>query len=204
MAGIDTYLYAMTDLEQDYSNITFVYMTGHLDGTGDAGNLNARNNQIRSYCIAHEKTLFDFADIETYDPDGTRYPSASDACEWCYDWCASHACPACADCAHSHCFNCYQKGKAFWWMMARVSGWTGEVQVYCEGRVGNANGLGTYPNEVTISDVQTLITAKFIVGKCDGIIACLAEAHVNQSGGANPTCKDISIGDVQTLVNHLF
>jgi hypothetical protein len=89
-------------------------------------------------------------------------------------------------------------------MMARVSGWTGEVQDYCEGRVGNANGLGTYPNEVTISDIQTLITAKFIAGTCDGTITCLAEADVNQSGGTNPTCKDISIGDVQTLVNHLF
>ncbi|MCX6834744.1 MAG: SBBP repeat-containing protein [candidate division Zixibacteria bacterium] len=74
----------------------------------------------------------------------------------------------------------------------------------CQGRVGNANGLGTYPQEVTISDIQTLVTAKLIVGTCEGTVACLAESDVNQSGGANPACKDITISDIQTLVNHLF
>jgi len=73
----------------------------------------------------------------------------------------------------------------------------------CSGRVGDANGLGTYPQEVTISDVQTLVTAKFVTGTCASL-PCLAEADANQSGGANPTCNDISIGDIQTLVNHLF
>jgi len=74
----------------------------------------------------------------------------------------------------------------------------------CSGRVGNANGLGTYPNEVTISDIQTLVTAKFIQGTCTGYVQCLAEGDANQSGGANPTCSDITISDIQTLVNHLF
>jgi PKD repeat protein len=73
----------------------------------------------------------------------------------------------------------------------------------CEGRVGNANGLGTYPNEVTISDIQTLVTAKFIVGSC-AALTCLAECDANQSGGVDPTCSDISISDIVTLVNHLF
>ena len=45
-------------------------MTGHLDGGGTAGNLNVRNNQIRNYCIANDKILFDFADIESYKPNG--------------------------------------------------------------------------------------------------------------------------------------
>jgi len=74
----------------------------------------------------------------------------------------------------------------------------------CEGRVGDANGLGTYPQEVTISDIQTLVTAKFIVGTCDGLVSCIAEGDVNQSGETNPTCNDITISDIQTLVNHLF
>ena len=75
----------------------------------------------------------------------------------------------------------------------------------CCGRVGNANGLGTYPQEVTISDIQTLVTAKFISSKpCTENLPCLTEADVNQSGGANPTCNDITISDIQTLVNHLF
>jgi len=75
----------------------------------------------------------------------------------------------------------------------------------CVGRVGNANGLGTYPQEVTISDIQTLVTAKFISSlPCEQNLLCLAEADVNQSGGANPKCSDVTIADIQTLVNHLF
>ena len=122
--GINIYLNAVNQLEQDYPDVTFIYMTGHLDGTGPSGNLYARNNQIRAYCAANNKILFDFADVESYDPDGTYYPDETDYCYWCYDWCASHPCPSCG-CAHSHCFNCYQKGKVFWWMMARIAGWDG-------------------------------------------------------------------------------
>lgn len=122
-AGINTYLNTMAQLETDYPSVIFIYMTGHLDGTGVAGNLYARNNQIRAYAAANDKILFDFADIESYDPSGNYYPAASDDCGWCSTWCASHTCPGCAGCAHSHCFNCYLKGKAFWWMMARVAGW---------------------------------------------------------------------------------
>ena len=123
VAGINTYLDAMDGLEADYPDVTFVYMTGHLDGTGPAGTLYLRNNQIRDYCVLNDKVLFDFADIESFDPDGNHYPNDDDGCNWCDAWCASNPCPWCASCNHSHCFNCYLKGKAFWWMMARVSGW---------------------------------------------------------------------------------
>lgn len=122
-AGISIYLAKMEDLEADYPAVTFIYMTGHLDGGGVAGNLYARNNQIRAYCVANDKILFDFADIESWDPDGNYYPDESDGCAWCSDWCAIYTCPTCGGCAHSHCFNCYLKGKGWWWMMARISGW---------------------------------------------------------------------------------
>ncbi len=124
-AGIDIYLNAINQLEIDYPNIKFVYMTGHLDGSGDGGNLRIRNNQIREYCNTNKKILFDFADIESWDPDGNYYADEGDACSWCSDWCAEHTCLDCDHCAHSHCFNCYLKGKAFWWMLARMSGWNG-------------------------------------------------------------------------------
>ncbi|MFZ1985923.1 MAG: hypothetical protein WAU91_16010, partial [Desulfatitalea sp.] len=68
-ANIDTYLSLMAKLETDFPKVRFVYMTGHLDGTGAEGNLNLRNEQIRAYCRANNKTLYDFADIESYDPD---------------------------------------------------------------------------------------------------------------------------------------
>lgn len=124
-SGITAYLNAMNQLERDYPSVVFVYMTGHLDGSGPSGNLYARNNQIRDYCRANNKVLFDFADIESYDPAGGYYPDGTDWCEWCEAWSATHSCPACDDCAHSQCFNCYQKGRAFWWMMARLAGWNG-------------------------------------------------------------------------------
>ena len=136
-AGIRAYLQAMDALEKAYPNVTFVYMTGHLDGTGVTGNLHIRNNQIRDYCRANKKVLFDFADIESYDPDGKGYLAlgANDNCDysggnWAVEWCASHPgqCPACEECAHSQCLNCYQKGKAFWWMMARLAGWEGTAE----------------------------------------------------------------------------
>ena len=48
--NINTYLSLMTGLEDDYPNVTFVYMTGHTDGSGLMGNLHIRNEQIRTYC----------------------------------------------------------------------------------------------------------------------------------------------------------
>ncbi|GAG48935.1 unnamed protein product, partial [marine sediment metagenome] len=102
---IDRYLAPMNQLETDYPNVRFVYMTGHLDGGGATGNLNLRNQQIRDYCTANDKILYDFADIESYDPDGlTHYMPllCNDDCDydsdgngsrdrnWATDWQAAH------------------------------------------------------------------------------------------------------------------
>jgi len=138
---IDTYLHLMNQLEEDYPEVTFVYMTGHLDGTGEEGNLHTRNNQIRQYCRENNKVLFDFADIESYDPDGNNFliRYADDGCDydsngdgyqdsnWANEWCANHPgeCSQC-QCAHSRSLNCDLKGRAFWWMMARLAGWEAE------------------------------------------------------------------------------
>jgi hypothetical protein len=123
--NINIYLNLMNQLEADYPDIVFVYMTGHLNsGSGPPdGQTYLRNEQIRQYCQDNNKILFDFADIESWDPDGNDHRDDDDACYWCADWCSTHSCPSCGSCAHSHCFNCYQKGKAFWWMMARLAGW---------------------------------------------------------------------------------
>lgn len=131
-SGINTYLQAMDQLETDYPGVTFIYMTGHLDGTGESGNLHIRNNQIRDYCLANNKVLFDFADIESYDPDGNYYldREANDNCdyydgsEWrnrAQEWCASNPgeCSSC-ECAHSQSLNCDLKARAFWWMLEHV------------------------------------------------------------------------------------
>jgi hypothetical protein len=79
------YLNNMSQLEQDYPHIKFVYMTGHVDSTGLEGKLHRHNEIIRDYCKANNKILYDFADIESYDPDGNYFGDklVDDSC--CYD-----------------------------------------------------------------------------------------------------------------------
>ncbi len=139
-SGINTYLNAMNDLENQYKDVTFIYMTGHLDGTNIDGNLHKRNEQIRDYCKENKKVLFDFADIESYDPDGNYFldRGANDGCyynggNWADEWInanqgseLANSAQSCGSCAHSKRLNCILKGRAFWWMMARIAGWDGK------------------------------------------------------------------------------
>lgn len=159
---INTYLQLMNELEIEFPNVKFVYMTGHLDGTGIDGNLHQRNEQIRRYCKENKKILFDFADIESYDPSGNFFLDkfADDACNywengeqknWAEEWCAKNPdkcfdCEKYGGCAHSHCLNCWQKGNAFWWMMARLAGWQPIVDKVEEDTITCADKFILYPN----------------------------------------------------------
>ncbi len=183
--GIDVYLNALSQLEQDYPDVIFIYMTGHLDGTGIDGNLYLRNNQIRQYCLINDKLLFDFADIESYDPDNDYYPDETDACLWCSEWCNTHSCPTCGDCAHSHCFNCYRKGKSFWWLLAKIEGWNMDGSV-----CGDVNNNGS----INILDASFLISYLYRDGAAP---ADLSHADVNNSGSIN-------ILDISYLINYLY
>jgi hypothetical protein len=137
---INTYLTLMACLESDYPDVKFVYMTGHLDGTGLTGNLHLRNEQIRNFCREDGRILYDFADIESYNPDGTYFgdKKPNDACaydtngdgsrdgNWAVEWQNSHTegidwynCSS----AHSEPLNANMKAYSAWWLWARLAGW---------------------------------------------------------------------------------
>ncbi len=137
IAGIQTYLDKMNQLEQEYPEVKFVYMTGHTDIWADA-TLKANNQQIRDYCTANNKILYDFADIESYNPDGEYYEFVNDNCNyysgagtgllgnWAEEWQNSHtegiywySCSA----AHSKPLNGNLKAYAAWWLWCRLAGW---------------------------------------------------------------------------------
>lgn len=149
------YLEPMNQLEKDYPHVTFVYMTGHVDHSDDANN-KAANQVIRDYCKANGKVLYDFADIESFDPDGVYCPFPNDSCEyfasrtgaslgnWAKQWQDSHAVNVdwySCDSAHSEPLNANLKAYAAWWLFARLAGWpgtpcpSGTGDLNCDGRV---------------------------------------------------------------------
>ncbi len=140
------YLEPMAKLEKDYFGIKFIYMSGHLDHWADKDN-KAANKMIRDYCNANNKILYDFADIESYDPDGKYFEFAGDDCNyyasatgaqignWAVEWQNSHTenvdwynCGA----AHSQPLNANQKAYAAWWLWAAIAGWDQKTSVSCE------------------------------------------------------------------------
>jgi hypothetical protein len=143
--GINTYLNAMNQLEADFPDIIFVYMTGHLDGTGEDGNLHIRNEQIRKFCNDNQKVLYDFADIESYDPDGNYFldKAANDACaydtdddgsrdgNWAVEWRNAHQenvdwYDTNPNPDHTDDLNGNLKAYAAWHLWARLAGWNGQ------------------------------------------------------------------------------
>ncbi len=139
--NIDIYLDLMEGLIADYPGVHFVFMTGHLDGGGEDGILNLANEHIRNHCITYDRILYDFADIESYDPDhqmfympllcndGCYYDSddsGSRDANWALDWQSSHVegvdwWPSGA--SHSQHLNGNLKGYAAWWLWATLAGW---------------------------------------------------------------------------------
>jgi hypothetical protein len=133
--------------------VRFVYMTGHLNGQGEEGRTNEINTYIRNHCIANDRILYDFADIESYDPDDQYFLDdyADDECDylvngnrtgnWAREWAEGkvmmdgeddtiHNEPNggqwyhCSP-AHTHAVNGNMKAYAAWYLFARMAGWEG-------------------------------------------------------------------------------
>jgi len=164
------YLTPMAQLETIYPGVKFVYMTGHVDIWDDADN-KAANQMIRDFCTANDKILYDFADIERYNPDGTYFEYVNDSCDyydgpggallgnWATEWQDSHTqgldwynCSS----AHSQPLNANRKAYAAWWLWATLAGW-------------NATGINRAPvlNAIGNQDVEWGQLLEFIISATD-------------------------------------
>lgn len=145
------YVDNMEILVSEYPDVVFVFMTGHAQGQGEdmtPGRVHFNNELIRQHCRDHGRVLFDFADIEAFDPDGEYFWDRGlmdnldyDGGNWAREWISenpgselarltmgdsSAGYNGCGNCLHSSWpreakLNCVLKGRAAWWMFAELA-----------------------------------------------------------------------------------
>ncbi|HET7011054.1 MAG TPA: hypothetical protein VFI11_09785, partial [Anaerolineales bacterium] len=133
-------VYDLEAYEAQHPGKVFIYWTSSLArGIGSADST-AFNDQMRQYAIAHDKALFDVADILSHDPsgaacydnrDGVPYDNGNNAENYPND---GRSLPAICqhyttevDGGHLGAVSAgkIRVAKAFWVLMARLAGWDG-------------------------------------------------------------------------------
>ena len=120
------YINKMLALEAQYPEKTFIWATSALwydPGTACGSTWNSCeaisefNQQVRTYARAHNKPLYDVADIESHDRNGN--PCTVHGYEgMCADWYDNSG-------GHPNTVGAIRLAKGFWWLMSRMSGWSG-------------------------------------------------------------------------------
>jgi hypothetical protein len=113
-AETQTYLDRMAELEAEFPDVIFIYMTGNAQS--EEWNRVERNNQIREYCKNNNKFLFDFADLDCWY-NGQQHTVNGIPMEHPH----FHGDEA----GHTTYESCETKARAFWWLTARLAGWEG-------------------------------------------------------------------------------
>jgi hypothetical protein len=121
------YINKMLALEAQYPGKTFIWTTSalwHDPGSACGGLFDSCqfihlfNEQVRAYAKAHNKPLFDIADIESHDSNGNlcKVGGYEGLCAGWYDNSGGHP----------NVNGSIRLAKGFWYLMARISGWNGQ------------------------------------------------------------------------------
>ncbi len=121
----------MLDLERRFPNKIFIWTTSVLwnepgtacqdNGFNSCQNIAEFNQQVRAYAAANQKPLFDMAAIESHDLSGNLclIGGYEGLCDIYYDGYGG------GGGGHPDVDGSIRLAKGFWWLMARISGWTG-------------------------------------------------------------------------------
>jgi len=116
-ASFGAYRDALLALEAAHPTRTIVWWTMPLMTSGSENALRATfNRQVRDYCAANGKPLYDIAAIESHDAAGNPVTSGG----------VEAMAPAwSSDGGHLNAAGRARAAQAMWWLMARLAGWAG-------------------------------------------------------------------------------
>jgi hypothetical protein len=195
----------MEQLETDYPGKKFVWWTIPLTRDGQAGT-DLFNAQVRFYCAANGKILFDIADIECHEPNGVKLTNAQGneviSQNYTKEIHAGHLNPE----------GSVRVVSAMWHLMARLAGWQqpgtiqGAIDLASDGdTIIVADGVYTGPGNRDIDFNGKSVTIRSENGPDATIIDCQGEGygfHIvgNRSGPARIegfTIRHASLGAVR-------